>query len=822
MNDKKNVRSAVCYESTLGKQRDVTDMRSFITDSAEDSGTDMKDLDLNEKTLRLIYYDYHVNDPAFRLTLPQFVSFLRKDVVNDPDIGSTINKETKDQIDDMSKFTDRRTLISLMSAGGLADFFEMKESDAKQLLLYYQIKNNKAGSAMSLPAFVSFLINDVASVEEYGKMISGSQLKQLKGLKVYTSKSKMTAKRSYSRLASLLGIDKSRMRAIYINEHAKGGTSSKLTITELASVLKTMSKDPAFKDLFDSRKIGQLIGGLEQIGQMDPRSYSVNNMAKALKGYNIPLDAGSLRPIYAYNDIDSSPSSYKRSAQSIVSTILNDKQYSSALSPMQKKQLRRLKGIIDASVSGEKLSAERTASLLEMKSSDVNKLYLLRQYKSGDTGSWKLTPQQFVNFLVDRVLSDSSMSSKVGGNASDLRFAKKFINAVVAGSRYNYSELSDFLAGRSGNIKKSRMKFLYEFYGSMNRYDENWTMDIMEMVKHLDENMITTKAFAESMDEEQISDVHSMRSDLDEAAALLEGEHYGRMLITAQLPEDSAETRAFLSDLSKSTKADFNEDSYLIGNSPMAWEMSGTFRDELNKITLITALFILLIVLLTFRRLAAPVILVLLIQCAVFITMGLLNFLHLDMYYLALLIVQSIMMGATIDYGIIYTTYYVENRGLTDPKEAIRASYKGSLRTILTSALILTLVVGLLSFAFKEAATQQICRILSVGCLIATLLVIFLLPAMLACVDRFVAPKKQPEQTYCKRPYTQGVCAVKRCRKQEKRRRKPPFFYFFPGFPVSIFPARMNSLRKLSWRLCIPAPEAQVLRSAALSDKLWL
>ncbi len=113
-----------------------------------------------------------------------------------------------------------------------------------------------------------------------------------------------------------------------------------------------------------------------------------------------------------------------------------------------------------------------------------------------------------------------------------------------------------------------------------------------------------------------------------------------------------------------------------------------------------------------------------------------------NMYYLALLIVQSIMMGATIDYAIIYSTYYIENRLTMPPQEAIRASYKGSLQTILTSATILIAAVGVLSFAFSEPATRQICRILSLGCLIATLLVIFLLPAILSLLDRFVVKKE--------------------------------------------------------------------------------
>jgi predicted RND superfamily exporter protein len=100
------------------------------------------------------------------------------------------------------------------------------------------------------------------------------------------------------------------------------------------------------------------------------------------------------------------------------------------------------------------------------------------------------------------------------------------------------------------------------------------------------------------------------------------------------------------------------------------------------------------------------------------------------------------MMGATIDYAIIYTTYYIESRSLLDPRESIRAAFKGSMRTILTSATILIAAVGLLSFAFEDPSVRQICRILSVGSLMATLLVIFILPAVLACLDRIVIRRK--------------------------------------------------------------------------------
>ena len=109
-----------------------------------------------------------------------------------------------------------------------------------------------------------------------------------------------------------------------------------------------------------------------------------------------------------------------------------------------------LKKIIDASVAGNRLSAKKMGSILGMKSSDVNKIYLLHQYQAGRTGSWKLTPQQFINFLVDKVLADKSMGSKIGGNADDLRFAKKLINSVVAGRAFTHEEMADFFDDYSG------------------------------------------------------------------------------------------------------------------------------------------------------------------------------------------------------------------------------------------------------------------------------------------------------------------------------------------------------------------------------------
>lgn len=670
LSDDSRITSAVCYEGTLGKDRSATAMRSFIDDMA-DSETDM---DISTDMIRLIYYDYFAGDDEITMSIPQFVSFLRNDVMNNETFGDEIDDDMRSSIDQMAKFTDVKALTKSMNASELAGFFVMKKSQAEQLLLYYNIRKGKGNpQAMSLPDFVNFLINDVSKDRQYKNMFDAATMQQLKNMQIYTDKTSMTTPVTYQAAAQMLGMSEEQMLQIY--------------------------------------------------------------------GYYIQLQEGET-PV-------SDPTTYTLSVQTVVNFIISDENMRGSMDAQQLGQLEQLAAIINLSVSGKKLSSADMAKVFGMKSGDVRSIYLLKMYKSGKTSGWKLSPQGFVNFLVKDVLSDKSMKKQIGGSTDELRTAQKIINWSVAGTQFTAAGLSDALSSLSGvaggstaDMDEGTISLLYKYYGSVTKYDSTWAMNICTMVHHLNDSIITDKAYESVIDSGMRKDVRDMTDELDDAAALLEGKDYGRMLITADMVEDSDETRAFMKNLTADCDA-FAGDYYLIGNTPMAYEMSKSFGRELNKITLITALFIFIIVLLTFRTLATPVILVLIIQCAVFVTMAVMNVINYDMNYLALMIVQSIMMGATIDYAIIYSTYYIENRALMPPKEAIRAAYKGSLQTILTSALILIVAVGILSFAFSEMATRQICRILSAGCLTATLLVIFVLPAILACLDRFVVPGRK-------------------------------------------------------------------------------
>ena len=206
---------------------------------------------------------------------------------------------------------------------------------------------------------------------------------------------------------------------------------------------------------------------------------------------------------------------------------------------------------------------------------------------------------------------------------------------------------------------------------------------------------------------------------------------------------EGEETFNFIANLKNSLKFD---DIYIIGDSPMAYEISKSFNEELNLITILTMIAIFIVVAITFKSFIIPLILVFIIQCAVYITMSILSLTGTNCYFISLLIVQSILMGATIDYAIVYTTYYIEMRKSFDIKKSIIEAYNKSIHTILCSSSILvivTLIVG--NFASQIAA--KICMTLSKGSLCAALLIIFILPPILAIFDKIIIKKDSKKAT---------------------------------------------------------------------------
>lgn len=233
-----------------------------------------------------------------------------------------------------------------------------------------------------------------------------------------------------------------------------------------------------------------------------------------------------------------------------------------------------------------------------------------------------------------------------------------------------------------------------------------------------------------------------MREAFDAQRNQMRGPEWSRVVIYSDYPDDSEETTAFMDDLYARCENDFAGETYLVGTSAMVHEMAGNFSREFLTVSLITAVAIFLVVLLTFRAPTIPLILVLLVQCGVYMAITAMGWQGYDVYYLALLVVQGILMGATIDYAIVFSSYYQELRRTLPRYESLCGAYEKSIHTIMTSGLILILVTAILGKFCPTQSIAQVCTSIALGSLSAVLLILFILPGLLACFDRLIIRRK--------------------------------------------------------------------------------
>lgn len=258
------------------------------------------------------------------------------------------------------------------------------------------------------------------------------------------------------------------------------------------------------------------------------------------------------------------------------------------------------------------------------------------------------------------------------------------------------------------------------------------TMNIYDFIVYIETD------FSETMSSEQLQQLSQTKTLLEQNIAQLVGSEYSRMIITSTYTKDSENAQVLVDDLKQEFDSILSNHYFLLGESAMASEASGKFDSEFLVITLITIIAIFIIVAFTFKSLAIPLVLVSVIQTAIFLTMGALSIFGGNVYFLAILIVQAILMGATIDYGILFTAYFREQCSTKPTKEALKSAYEGSIHTILTSASILFFVTGLLGLISSDPTLTQILRALSIGTLSSALLIIFVLPSILILINKVI------------------------------------------------------------------------------------
>lgn len=221
------------------------------------------------------------------------------------------------------------------------------------------------------------------------------------------------------------------------------------------------------------------------------------------------------------------------------------------------------------------------------------------------------------------------------------------------------------------------------------------------------------------------------------AEKLLRAEKYSRILLTVTLPPEGAESAEFVRFLSAKVREIFGEGAYVAGEIATTNDLTVAFDADIKLISIFTVISIFLIIMIVFGSLSLPVILVAVIQGAIWITMSLSGFGD-PMFFMSYIMSMCILMGATIDYGILLSTNYVRARATLDRREALTEAMNGALPTIFTSGIILMVCGAVVGFIASQTSISSVGFLLFRGTLISALMVTIVLPALLYMLDKFV------------------------------------------------------------------------------------
>ena len=537
----------------------------------------------------------------------------------------------------------------------------------------------------------------------------------------------------------------------------QAGTKTVYTLSEKDPIADVFPKDNTLVLLYDNAdesKIAEIAAALEaRDGVTSVISYpttigkqcTAREIAAMLSGMGGDLQADEKllnAVIYRYRtDGKTDPMTLTEFVSFLSDTVMVDPLFSGLIDEASATQLKALKPLTERDTLTSPRSPAALAPMLGMSEPQVTQLFMLR-YGAEYSPDKTMSLYEFVTFLTDTVLTAPEYAAMFDDEAkANLYRTKTIADAVMADKQFTAKEAAALFGGVSDGFDESTLELLYLYRDSLKPRDESYTMSPEQLVGYLAE-LCGEAPFSALLTDEQKESIGKAKEQLNDGARQLKGEQHSRLTVTTKLPVESEETTAFVKELSGLCDEKLSCEYSLIGNSAMVNEMESGFDRELLFITLLTAISIFIVVALTFRSLVIPAILVLIVQCGVFITVSALGIIGNSMYYLALLIVECILMGATIDYGILFTSYYREMRATLPVREALIAAYRGSIHTILTSGSIMVLITAVIGPLFGNPTIEEIVRTLAVGCASATLLILFILPGILALCDRFAVRKK--------------------------------------------------------------------------------
>ena len=304
---------------------------------------------------------------------------------------------------------------------------------------------------------------------------------------------------------------------------------------------------------------------------------------------------------------------------------------------------------------------------------------------------------------------------------------------IYLGSKLDYNTLSQIL-----NITPELSLNLYKYYASENNELDklininDYKITVIDLIYFLKDNKDNLP-----LDDDMKLTIDNYYNTINNSIALLESDNYSRFILELKTDVEGEEAFELLDDIKDVTNK-YYDSSTLVGESVSARDLSDTFSFDNLIITLITIVFIALILLFSFKSLGMTLLLILTIEGSILINFGIITLIGDNIFFMSYIVVSAIQMGATIDYAILMSNRYLTLRNKMNKKEAMIGALTDSTPAIITSGLILTASGFLIGFISDSGVISSIGMALGCGTLISMICTIFILPAILHVCDKFI------------------------------------------------------------------------------------
>ncbi len=243
----------------------------------------------------------------------------------------------------------------------------------------------------------------------------------------------------------------------------------------------------------------------------------------------------------------------------------------------------------------------------------------------------------------------------------------------------------------------------------------------------------------------------------DEQLETFNSNDKNRIIIYADSPDEGDRAFALVEEMRRIAGSYYGDEYHMLGQNVVNYDLKDTIVKDGPIVNGAAIIAIGLVLLITFKSLSLPLILLLTIEGAVWINLGIPYFMGSDLNYIGFLIISSVQLGATVDYGILFASHYLRNRRNASAREAARQSIQNTAASIMTPASILAIACLILGFVSTNGIISQLGLMLGRGALISATMVLLFLPALLRIFDKVI--HKTTWQKQLQKSETQAMVA---------------------------------------------------------------